>query len=1349
MTRRRRLLLAALAALVALSHAPRAHAEQPWHKPFTAKPADILAAAGKVPVAADAGIVILLAETHLSFDEQGRATRRIHWVFRVETRAGARDWGTLRMSWSPWYQNKPTLRVRVVTPDGTAHALDPTTINEVVARSTGHVSSDRRRLEVPLPALTPGAVVEEELVVVDHRPHFAAGITTTEGFGTSVAVEEQRLVVDAPRSLKLRYRAHLLPELKRSRSRHGKRTRWTFTAAHQSAHSKPESNLPSDIHRYPNIALSTAPSWHSVATAYAAVVDRQIGAGTIDDAILAPMRAASGRRARIEAALALVNDNVRYSGLELGESSITPWTPAQTWKRKYGDCKDKATLLVAILARVGIDARVALLSTGPGVDVDPDLPGMGGFDHAIVYLPGKRPMWIDPTAVFARAGELPAGDQDRLALIAHPSTKQLIRTPAPSSRANRLVEKRVIRLAELGGGAVVETTTAHGWFELDYRSSYRNVGKDKRKEILGDWIAGEYKSDNLTSYRHTDVEDLSTAFELRLEAKDADRAISDEEEAVVFLKTYTLIAYLPDELKQLAKPGKERTQDYLLRRPYTYEIHHEIIPAPGFAPRPLPAAQIIQLGPATLTTSYRRAGTTVIADYRFEIAKRRLSPADVTALGVAVTALGNSDMTKIGFEQVGMALLDKGEFRAAIAELCKLVKLHPKEALHRRQLALAFLAAGMGQTARAQARWALKLEPNSAAAHFTLAWILEHDLIGRHFGAGFERGNAIASYRRAIAIDAKAPQYHANLALVLERDQRGRQYAGDLAAAIAEYQLVHAAGDDSYDINLMIVLSRAQRWSELIDLTRKLPEEGNRNGYLIAAIAARDGTVDAMREANSLFRQDDTRRLALEAAMATLMTTRHYPEAATLARMAAAGKNSSAELRGNADLLDRIRPFAQSRSRAGTPERAVEDFLLSPILDTPETERRMLLGQRMRDVPIDATDIDIDTADMPIKVMLDLGLSLISLKLEPSKWGTRVRIHETSSNEPPDYIYLIRENKRWAIVPADTGEASGAFAIEALYWLDKGEVAGGKQWLQWAADAIANASINHSEFATFWSATSQRTPARLRLAAAALASDHAYSADLAIPILEKCPRNNPATTEACDVSLYIAYNRTQRFDDLAALGDRVAAENCTSDRCWRIRIAPFFYLENWAKASRRASAFVKSQPRNSLAHFFLATARLGNGDSAGAKRAFAKAGNLGSISGLNQRAWMTIIEDQPPDDTALFAAVRAVSRTQRKDSSVLNTQAAVHAARGELELAYEVMIESMVVDGVAEPRRHDWLVYAMIAAGYGLEGAALAALDKITPETPPQSLDSHAIAAHWRSRLARKCKSKPAAPASN
>ena len=137
----------------------------------------------------------------------------------------------------------------------------------------------------------------------------------------------------------------------------------------------------------------------------------------------------------------------RYTRLHLHRP---PHDPAETLAHKYGDCKDKATLLAVTLRAAEIPAYVALLNAASRLDVLPDLPGMGLFDHAIVYVPGSPALWMDATDQYARLGQLPINDQGRKALIARKETTAQVTTPESTSKDNLLLEYREINLSENG-----------------------------------------------------------------------------------------------------------------------------------------------------------------------------------------------------------------------------------------------------------------------------------------------------------------------------------------------------------------------------------------------------------------------------------------------------------------------------------------------------------------------------------------------------------------------------------------------------------------------------------------------------------------------------------------------------------------------------------------------------------------------------------------------------------------------------------------------------------------------------------------------------------------------------------
>lgn len=110
--------------------------------------------------------------------------------------------------------------------------------------------------------------------------------------------------------------------------------------------------------------------------------------------------------ARAMAALRLVEDQVRYLALSMGEGNYTPVSADEVWRSRYGDCKGKTVLLLALLKGLGIDAEATLVSTGWGDGLDAQMPLLAWFDHVIVRatIDGET-YWMDGTRVGDRSLE--------------------------------------------------------------------------------------------------------------------------------------------------------------------------------------------------------------------------------------------------------------------------------------------------------------------------------------------------------------------------------------------------------------------------------------------------------------------------------------------------------------------------------------------------------------------------------------------------------------------------------------------------------------------------------------------------------------------------------------------------------------------------------------------------------------------------------------------------------------------------------------------------------------------------------------------------------------------------------
>ena len=103
--------------------------------------------------------------------------------------------------------------------------------------------------------------------------------------------------------------------------------------------------------------------------------------------------------ARAAAALKLVQQEVRYIYVGLGAGNFTPATAEETWQRRYGDCKAKTVLLLALLQELGIEAEPVLVNNAGADDgLDERLPNPGMFDHVLVraQIDGKH-YWLDGT----------------------------------------------------------------------------------------------------------------------------------------------------------------------------------------------------------------------------------------------------------------------------------------------------------------------------------------------------------------------------------------------------------------------------------------------------------------------------------------------------------------------------------------------------------------------------------------------------------------------------------------------------------------------------------------------------------------------------------------------------------------------------------------------------------------------------------------------------------------------------------------------------------------------------------------------------------------------------------------
>ncbi|MES1224972.1 MAG: hypothetical protein ABUT20_56310, partial [Bacteroidota bacterium] len=102
-------------------------------------------------------------------------------------------------------------------------------------------------------------------------------------------------------------------------------------------------------------------------------------------------------------AIRFVQDQVRYLGLEMGQYTHQPHSPALVYHQRFGDCKDKALLLAILLQQEKIPAYVALVNTVKSTAMNEAAPSSGEFDHAIVAIERSSGyIYVDATMAYQR-----------------------------------------------------------------------------------------------------------------------------------------------------------------------------------------------------------------------------------------------------------------------------------------------------------------------------------------------------------------------------------------------------------------------------------------------------------------------------------------------------------------------------------------------------------------------------------------------------------------------------------------------------------------------------------------------------------------------------------------------------------------------------------------------------------------------------------------------------------------------------------------------------------------------------------------------------------------------------------
>jgi len=464
---------------------------------------------------------VLLDKQVVRVHHNGLSERFAQRIVHVRTDQAAREQQEFYVRYTPGSQEVEIRKARILR----AAAGGEVEISEATGRDDRDLSEpwyglyyDNRAEVVTFEGLRAGDVIEVQYTVADtgQRNEMADYFGEFQFIGETAVKRRWDFTLIGPAGRAFYFNQPKVSGLQKSVEKSGAEVVYRFSAT-DVPRVEPEPSMPGFAEESPYLHISTYKSWEEVGRWYWHLVEDQL---TSDDllrrAALDATRGLHTDEEKIRALHRLVIEGTRYVGLEFGIHGFKPYKVTQILARRFGDCKDKASLLLALLREAGIESELVLVRTRRGGRVDTAPASLAVFDHAIVYVP-RLSLYLDGTAEFSGMRELPSQDQGVMVLRVSPQAATLAETPVLPAAANRAARSWKVQLDASGGGRITEDLTVTGQAASEWRMHYQTPGE--RQERFSKVWSGRFPGAKLDSLRFDSVTDRNRPVALHAEVQ--------------------------------------------------------------------------------------------------------------------------------------------------------------------------------------------------------------------------------------------------------------------------------------------------------------------------------------------------------------------------------------------------------------------------------------------------------------------------------------------------------------------------------------------------------------------------------------------------------------------------------------------------------------------------------------------------------------------------------------------------------------------------------------------------------------------------------------------------------------
>jgi uncharacterized protein DUF3857/transglutaminase superfamily protein len=275
-----------------------------------------------------------------------------------------------------------------------------------------------------------------------------------------------------------------------------------------------------DVKYFPSgtsLAAKTSGSWKDIGLWYSGLVTASRQSNPDIKQKVAELTANSPATLdKIKALTDFMQRQIRYVAIEIGIGGHQPHPASTVFQYKYGDCKDKATLLSSMLHEIGVESYYVVAQVDRGI-IRPEFPSLGYFNHMIlaIQLPDSvdsrnlyaivkhptlgRLLIFDPTDEYTSLGYLPPYEQENYGLLVTPDGGELISLPLLPPATNRLMRSGKLTLSPAGDLIGDINEVRWGGPAVYWRAQLLGVPPANRSKIIEDFLGSHLNNFHLTS----------------------------------------------------------------------------------------------------------------------------------------------------------------------------------------------------------------------------------------------------------------------------------------------------------------------------------------------------------------------------------------------------------------------------------------------------------------------------------------------------------------------------------------------------------------------------------------------------------------------------------------------------------------------------------------------------------------------------------------------------------------------------------------------------------------------------------------------------------------------------------